>query len=1110
MVSKSHSSLGLSRSIWLSNNCAPTRNAVQTLLQNYVWPKASAWALFVKQGQARLPSGNQCAECYTLWMYGFVYMQWQELCDAYATNKAVAAAVDRAREVQKGEANRPPNPPEVATIQSTQINIERVYIAVTERDMKKAAQREKIPRAALRGCNVVTMDSLDGKAKENVYLFAHPDYPHKMARVIVGHEARLHKPVMSPDKALWVGQGEKFQGMAIQSLGEATFGTFNNKEMGGHAMTMTFDEFLKERLSMADDDEEDEGEVQGEEYEGVAAGSALKTPEDTKKKPKKPYSSLLRLSSKTSMPDSTDAASAQPSALGDGTSRGADDDADFDNGVRDQTSWTTGGQALAHWRSKVPLIKVVDNTIDNRSIVGLKRACLTAARKDKTIAQLLQNYQSLVKVCQTVAGDGFTTATDSEVGKAVEVLQAENLSVPFCLKQAILNRRVFRLKAERKFKDLVDVMDPFKKSDEFNHTAPILACLGDGNDELKVNNFKKILVKDVIVGLVNDGEESANVLQELCLACLNHHKEVDTLYLSNAASSCYTSSMVIWNALAALLDPQLDCKEDVAKIKASIGQARSTMLTWVATAVQASPFYSHMLDDFMAKAPAMVEYSERVLQWQQKLQAMLAGSVSFDALCDLQAISEAIPTLIIALRTGSLGELVQDFRKAIEKVWALTETEVELTLEQTTALSKLLHSASTLMPTDVDLNRWLQDVGQMIHKQGEKSLASGILAQVNKVLGTPLDAVQDVVQAVCALDHKLATSFVQPALLLQSGGTSWSNLVKHLLDVLCSLDKETKSAEIFDMAKCVKSIGSLFPDSDINHIAIATWAGVGLMRSLELAAEGTSAAPPKTALMMTQTLELNRKLTKFAEATKHTNHELFKHAFFNVLNDCVATAKEMVAKSEQQLSDVAKQDLQTTTGALQEVAKGGVGGASWISSYGGSADWADFSKYASENFKIDPDDFNHKLQSVEQVQVGDATCKWGEQPKMSICEFRLCLYKLVHHNNYMVGSIVLWVHPNFPKALAKYEEITKAFDAPPGTHDMNIPEDAKGTLLAGRVTLCEHKLMDAFSKHSSSINELRPAVVDAIKILCGHGLKENECLHKVLLQKVKSTLAMKG
>eukprot|EP00971_Amphidinium_carterae_P179646 3562732-Amphidinium_carterae.1 len=70
-------------------------------------------------------------------------------------------------------------------------------------------------------------------------------------------------------------------------------------------------------------------------------------------------------------------------------------------------------------------------------------------------------------------------------------------------------------------------------------------------------------------------------------------------------------------------------------------------------------------------------------------------------------------------------------------------------------------------------------------------------------------------------------------------------------------------------------------------------------------------------------------------------------------------------------------------------------------------------------------------------------------------------------------------------------------------------EKCQALLITSRVTRSSAVLLNHFS-NNSAISDLRPLVQKEIKALRAKGLKEGEVLHKTLLTKVRSILAMRG
>eukprot|EP00971_Amphidinium_carterae_P340257 6478489-Amphidinium_carterae.2 len=92
------------------------------------------------------------------------------------------------------------------------------------------------------------------------------------------------------------------------------------------------------------------------------------------------------------------------------------------------------------------------------------------------------------------------------------------------------------------------------------------------------------------------------------------------------------------------------------------------------------------------------------------------------------------------------------------------------------------------------------------------------------------------------------------------------------------------------------------------------------------------------------------------------------------------------------------------------------------------------------------------------------------------------------------------------EALTQYEETVLAVGM---TMDDNTKEQASALLLKAKITRASAKLLETFAQHTT-ISDLRPLVQKEVKALRNRGLQEGSALHPMLVQKIRSTLAMRA
>ena len=142
----------------------------------------------------------------------------------------------------------------------------------------------------------------------------------------------------------------------------------------------------------------------------------------------------------------------------------------------------------------------------------------------------------------------------------------------------------------------------------------------------------------------------------------------------------------------------------------------------------------YLIEEFLDKAPALIEHQPKLLKMTATLEEMLRKELSLDDVEKLMPMTETLPTLLRALRPGSLSIILTLFRASLTKLWKVAAGDEHVTLKQLDGFSKLLHEAATIWPQDAELQEWVIGAGVMLEKCGEESMAAEITSGLHDIL----------------------------------------------------------------------------------------------------------------------------------------------------------------------------------------------------------------------------------------------------------------------------------------------------------------------------------------------------------------------------------------
>eukprot|EP00971_Amphidinium_carterae_P350411 6491527-Amphidinium_carterae.4 len=464
----------------------------------------------------------------------------------------------------KGESPRPSGPlPTVGTEQKCLLSLEKKYLALTEKDLKKASSLARLPKMSLKLVPQLEVRSATGEGNETLYLFQHPDpaQQYQVANISVHMSAALTEQRMAPASWLWAGQEEKMFVHAVetQQEGNGASGVLTEK----HKL-MDLDSFIKTKLKkkseagdLGDDDGDEEmackQQAEGEEMIDVQhlvgpAAQGLVIPQGSGGLlGRAPSSASIDLECKLPPP------SVKKQKAGDSLGGSPSDGMSV---VESLNYDGDDGDAAAKWAKKVPLSKVLDESIDGRSVNGLKKAVkrLMAKADSRPQGVLLQSYEDKVKLCQKIVPSVLQSVESSELQKGLEMLVAEETALPGPFKEALLKKRVESLVQQNQVTALLPVINPWKQAESFD---PFKPCLADAYTKGKQTMFNKVVHTDTLYNMLFRGEEGKEQVAALANACLSLFGDADMTEKTPQECAAHDDCCTLWRALHSLAVPSL-------------------------------------------------------------------------------------------------------------------------------------------------------------------------------------------------------------------------------------------------------------------------------------------------------------------------------------------------------------------------------------------------------------------------------------------------------------------------------------------------------------------------------------------------------------------------
>eukprot|EP00971_Amphidinium_carterae_P352480 6492614-Amphidinium_carterae.4 len=230
----------------------------------------AGWALRAQgKNSTETCLGDKCDKCFQLWTKCYDFLSWDTFSSRCQDSKNVTFQESLKEATQNLEdiTQRTFRASTVETGLQSSVLITRHFLALTEKDLRKITNKEKISKA-----DVASLPCLHGKdihgQVEDYFLFKDPDHPYRTAQLQTSMASALSTPTLSSSLHCWQGQEEaQFQHTTTQALTDA--GVAN--VMARESCWLSIPDFLEQKQKKAEKeaDELEASEVPIEALEGL-------------------------------------------------------------------------------------------------------------------------------------------------------------------------------------------------------------------------------------------------------------------------------------------------------------------------------------------------------------------------------------------------------------------------------------------------------------------------------------------------------------------------------------------------------------------------------------------------------------------------------------------------------------------------------------------------------------------------------------------------------------------------------------------------------------------------------------------------------------------------
>ena len=193
---------------------------------------------------------------------------------------------------------------------------------------------------------------------------------------------------------------------------------------------------------------------------------------------------------------------------------------------------------MEHWQKKLPLSVCLNNELDGRTVVGLRKALERATKRNGNTVEVgrHRNYYTLVQNAVALADVAMVLSMPAEeLSSKLASLESEVDSPPLSLQAALLNRRCRMLVSSRSWSELLSVITPFGDKKFFQSSSPRLIDLNVERQSQMVATYTNVVYTNMLIPMLQSGADNASSLPRS--TCWNWIQQQQAACLRAGASS---------------------------------------------------------------------------------------------------------------------------------------------------------------------------------------------------------------------------------------------------------------------------------------------------------------------------------------------------------------------------------------------------------------------------------------------------------------------------------------------------------------------------------------------------------------------------------------------
>eukprot|EP00971_Amphidinium_carterae_P036795 723405-Amphidinium_carterae.5 len=305
-------------------------------------------------------------------------------------------------------------------------------------------------------------------------------------------------------------------------------------------------------------------------------------------------------------------------------------------------------------------------------------------------------------------------------------------------------------------------------------------------------------------------------------------------------------------------------EEHVHRMKNSMGRTSKGVLNQVASSVEATPWYSKLLDEYIQTSAATLERAPLMQSYLQQLNDLTMATLSsgFDILVD---ISKAIPDMQLMLRNGSVDELKGLFRLKLDILGSyLEEKGKRVEKVNLDKIHVILTEALIVYPVDGKLNEWSCVASDLLQESGQQEVIHSVLTSLNKLKEAELMEKPDFEVKVNEVLAEISPSNLTLDMLCEEEKVALENMFLVIFGALDKfIDVEKLGAMENNTNTILAKVSAWLNKSHLQCEVLALEEGIAAINAYKALQEVKAEDNPQHTSLLNQSVLLHRRVMRW-------------------------------------------------------------------------------------------------------------------------------------------------------------------------------------------------------------------------------------------------------